>query len=68
MPKTQTQKFLNRFQKWAKKSHTHKWTVIKTAWPYPKGYGPYCKGCRTLLDSGLTEKAASDVAKELNGK
>jgi hypothetical protein len=47
--------------------HKHHFTPIRTIWPYPKGYGVYCKSCRTLVDSGLkTKEEAEIVCKDLN--
>ena len=46
--------------------HRHRWKAIRTIWPYPDGYGTYCSGCRTLLDSGQTKDAARRGAQEEN--
>lgn len=46
--------------------HRHYWTVVRTTWPYPYGWGTYCKGCNTLLDTGLTKEHATRVAAEEN--
>lgn len=48
--------------------HKHKWTVIKTIWPFEHGYGTYCKGCRTLLDSGLPKEQARIRCERLNNE
>ncbi len=46
--------------------HKHKWVVMRTIWPYPEGYGTCCKGCRTVLDTGLSRKQAIKSVEELN--
>lgn len=46
--------------------HKHKWKVVRTKWPYPDGYGTHCKGCRTVVDTGLSKEEAEARAKELN--
>lgn len=46
--------------------HKHKFKVIRTMWPHPVGYGTFCRGCGTLLDSGLTKEAAMTKVEELN--
>ena len=42
--------------------HKHKWSVVKTIWPYEYGYGVYCKKCRMLLESGLSKEKAIVIA------
>lgn len=46
--------------------HKHKWLARRTIWPYVDGYGVYCAGCRTVLDTGLSKPDAEARAKELN--
>jgi hypothetical protein len=46
--------------------HKHKWRSIRTIWPYPDGYGTYCRGCRTVVDTGLSKPEAEARAKEMN--
>lgn len=46
--------------------HKHKWRVIKTIWPYPYGWGTYCRGCWTVVDTGLTKEEAEQAAARLN--
>ncbi len=46
--------------------HKHKWIVKKTIWPYKDGYGTYCRGCQTILDTGLSKESAEQAAEELN--
>lgn len=45
--------------------HRHRWEVIKTIWPYPEGYGTYCRGCHTVVDTGLSREDAERCAAEL---
>ena len=45
--------------------HRHKWKVVRTVWPHPDGWGTYCKGCKTLVDAGLSKVEAERLAKEL---
>lgn len=47
------------------KHHKHKWIVVRTIWPYPYGYGVYCRGCKTLAESGLIKDDAERI-KERN--
>ena len=46
--------------------HKHKWEVRRTIIPYNYGWGTYCPGCRTVLDTGLTKKHAQRSCDELN--
>lgn len=46
--------------------HKHKWRVARTIWPYPPGYGTYCKGCMTVVDTGLSKEEAEQAAAKLN--
>jgi hypothetical protein len=48
--------------------HKHDWKVARTLWPNPVGWGVYCKGCKTLLDSGLKKEEAERRCRELNGE
>lgn len=48
--------------------HKHKWTVIRTIWPYKEGYGVICNGGKTLLESGLSRDKAKAIANYENNK
>ena len=45
-----------------------KWTVVRTIWPYPDGWGVFNETTRTLLDSGLSKQRAESIVASLNFK
>ena len=49
-------------------NHTHHWTVRRTIWPFPEGWGTVCDGCQTILDTGLPEWQAKECATQLNAE
>lgn len=46
--------------------HKHKWVVRRTIWPFKDGWGTYCPGCETIMDTGLPKEEAEERAKAMN--
>jgi len=51
-----------------KKFHKHHWTIIRVGWPYCEedSYGTICRGCRTILDTGLDKESAQIIVERMN--
>jgi hypothetical protein len=48
--------------------HKHNWEIIRTIWPYPDGWGTWCRKCRTVVDTGLSKAEAESRLAALKGE
>jgi len=48
-------------------SHQHQFEAIRTIWPYAEGWGVWCPGCKTILETGISSReVAFDAAEAEN--
>ncbi len=63
MKKRSTDRWIVRLWKWIRYGE---WEVVRTIWPFPRGYGTYLARKNMLLDAGLTKEHAQRLCDELN--